>query len=295
MKKITDNDLLDELRRRFKENTQALLDLRTLTKKLEDVNKKLHSSEEMKSNFLSNIRNEINNPLASIMGLADNLISFDSIDKKNIKTISCMIHSEAFALDFQLRNIFAAAEIEAGEVEIGFSVIDISSMINNLIDTFTNNIKLKNITINFINELEDNKVSTDTDKINHILANLIDNAIEFSFENTEIEIKVWRKDGNINISVKDYGVKIDKSEINIIFDRFKQIDTGTTKDHKGHGLGLSVSKALLDFLNGNILITGDKNDECIITISIPEVETGFAIEGISDDSNEILFDKEEIF
>ncbi|KJR42664.1 histidine kinase, partial [Candidatus Magnetoovum chiemensis] len=73
MDSMTDSQLIDELKKRFEEKDKALFDLRVMTKKLETLNKRLQESEALKSNFLSNIKNEINNPLTSILGLTQQL------------------------------------------------------------------------------------------------------------------------------------------------------------------------------------------------------------------------------
>ena len=80
MNRLTDEQLIEELKERFQENKKTLQDLRILTKKLEQVNRKLQESEAMKTNFLSNIRNEMNNPLTSIMGLSRQLISLEPLN-----------------------------------------------------------------------------------------------------------------------------------------------------------------------------------------------------------------------
>ena len=80
MHKPTDEELIEEIRRRFEFNRKALDDMRAMTRKLEQVNEKLQESEALKSQFLSNIRNEINNPLSAIMGLAAQF--FDRFDNR---------------------------------------------------------------------------------------------------------------------------------------------------------------------------------------------------------------------
>ena len=110
MHKPSDEELIEEIRQRFEFNQNALADLQALTQKLEQMNERLKESEALKSQFLSNIRNEINNPLTSIMGLSRQLITKpDAVE--NTALVGPMIYMEAFNLDFQLQNIFIAAEL----------------------------------------------------------------------------------------------------------------------------------------------------------------------------------------
>ncbi|KJU86966.1 GAF sensor hybrid histidine kinase [Candidatus Magnetobacterium bavaricum] len=299
MKRLTDAELVEELKKRFQEQDKALYDLRIMTKKLESMNKKLQESESSKSNFLSNIKNEINNPLASILGLSEQLIKSALKEKLNIDDISTMarlIHEEAFGLDFQLKNIFVAGELEAGETIIGVSIVDCFSVISTTIGLFKHTAEGKDITLNFIHdciEEEDSEpfFKTDAEKLQIIVANLVSNAIEFSPENSDVDIKVWRESRELRITVKDRGVGIAEEDKAIIFDRFRQLEMGSTKTHKGHGLGLSITKAIVEMLNGEITVSSTKGKGSIFSVSIPESDADVNSDGFSADGNEFLFDE----
>jgi len=114
---MNDAELLAELAKRFRDTSKALHDMRVMNEKIEKLNIKLAESEKLKSNFLSNIRNEINNPLTAILNMAGQL-ALPQKDEQSRQLMARMIHDEAFDLDFQLRNIFMAAEIEAGEAAV---------------------------------------------------------------------------------------------------------------------------------------------------------------------------------
>ena len=119
-KEICDHELVDILQERLDSNRNALYDLKELTSVLEKTNARLQESESLKGQFLSNIRNEINNPLSSIMGLAQELLSSKDAGRKT-ELCAPLIYAEAFNLDFQLQNIFIAAELEAGESILSFA------------------------------------------------------------------------------------------------------------------------------------------------------------------------------
>ena len=119
MNKLTDEELIEELRRRMTTNTRSLEELKELNEKLLEVNKKLEESEALKSHFISNITNEIINPFTSILGLSRSILAVKKENWKKVISMVALIHSEAFNLDFQLRNIFLAAKIEASPEELG--------------------------------------------------------------------------------------------------------------------------------------------------------------------------------
>ncbi|RKY82638.1 sensor histidine kinase [candidate division KSB1 bacterium] len=294
MQHISDDFLLQELKRRFEENNRTIAELNEVKEKLLIINQKLSDSEALKSNFLSNIRNEINNPLTAILGIAQYLMGNNKIDTKTVSEMTRMIYAEAFNLDFQLRTIFAAAEIEAGEVYLHISKVDITELILRTVQSFKHIALKKQVEIKCDINLPEQQgqpflFTTDSEKIHLIFSNLLSNAIEYGQTSDKIDIKVRLQNNNLCISVKDYGIGIDKADHEKIFDRFVQLDHGLTKAHQGHGLGLSVVKNTIEFLEGTLTLESEKNKGCHFLVSIPEAQALDNDESFSLDANEELF------
>jgi signal transduction histidine kinase len=151
------------------------------------------------------------------------------------------------------------------------------------------------LTFEFIKEQpeEDNLIfKIDSEKLRLILSNLVDNAIKFS-KNNKIVVKRWIENNTLFVSVQDFGIGISDNNQKIIFDRFKRLDSGINSLNRGHGLGLSINKALLDFLNGTIDISSKKSFGTTFLVSIPEALED--PEGYSADGNEMLFGVDEVF
>jgi signal transduction histidine kinase len=298
MQVLSDKELIGELTERLKAYSMALEELKNLNEELKIVNKKLEDSEALKSHFISNITNEIVNPFASIIGLSRNILSSHKEDWKKVISMVSLIHSEAFNLDFQFKNIFVAAKLEAGEISPDILRTDIKSLIEGVMDSFRVERKKKRIGFNFSFNIfpEAGKVfyfKTDPEKIRLVMSNLISNAIKFSSHDQNIEIIVSMQDSELNVVVHDHGAGISEEDQKIIFDRFRRIDTGINSINRGHGLGLSVNKALLDMLNGRIQIDSEPGKGAKFSISIPENNT--EAEGFSYNGTETFFDGEEIF
>jgi signal transduction histidine kinase len=292
---ITDELLIEELKLRFVEKKRSLQELEKLTGELKEVNQKLADSESLKSHFISNITNEIVNPFTSIVILSKNILSVKEGDWDKVKRMASLIYSEAFNLDFQLKNIFAAAEIEAGELFMEISKVKIDLLIQALMDSFLPETEKKLLSFEFIREnpVEDDFVfKIDSEKLKLILSNLVDNAIKFS-KNNKIIIRRWTEYDKLYISVRDFGIGISEHNQKVIFDRFKRLDSGINSLNRGHGLGLSINKALLDFLNGQIEIKSKKNEGTTFTICVPEAKID--PEAFSEDGNELIFGDDEVF
>src|SRR5210317_581992 len=174
MIKPTDEELIEEIRQRFESNHNALNDMRAMTRKLESMNEKLQESEALKSQFLSNIRNEINNPLTAIMGLAGQFFERSCDPEVCQKTIR-MIYAEAFNLDYQLQNVFMAAELEAGEAEPAIAMVEIDSLLDGCLDKLAYRIRDKDLVV--AKYIPDDLIfPTDAQKFEMILLNLLANA-----------------------------------------------------------------------------------------------------------------------
>jgi signal transduction histidine kinase len=291
---LTDQFLLEELQKRLTEKNKLLKEQAELVIQLENLNDRLRDTERMKSGFLSNIRNEINNPLTSILGLSHQLSQGPALDDLKVKRIAAMIGKEAFSLDFQLRNIFSAAEIEAGEVTPQAAIVDIDELINTQIEYFRAKALQHEVSINFEHG-QDRNFKTDGKLVQAIVMNILANAIEFSPPNKTVTIHCEIRNNNqLIIEVKDVGPGIPKDEMKNIFQRFTQLETGSTKTHSGHGLGLSIVKEFCDSLRGQVDIDSKEGDYTKVKVVLPEFEMSQLPEGFSMDGQEVLFGDEQM-
>lgn len=291
MKRLTDEELISELTDRFAFNQKALVDLREMTDKLEKMNIKLQESESVKGHFLSNIRNEINNPLTSIMGLSTQFM-VGKCDPQRCAEVSRMIYLEAFHLDFQLQNIFMAAELEAGEAEPAFSRVDLMTIVERVIDAFNYQIEEKGITMS-VNMPSDPVFPTDARMLKLILSNLLANASEFSSKKGEISISAKIDETGLQLNVCDNGVGVAPEDQKTIFDRFHQLDNGTTKSHRGHGLGLSIVAAVVELMGGELTLESQAGEGCCFTINLPS--TSVPVQDSAQGGNLFIFDDAEQF
>lgn len=285
---MTDEELLDELRERLGEKNKALFDLQGANRNLETVNEKLEESERLKSNFLSNIRNEINNPLTALIGLSSELTTPEGLDPDRLKMIAEMINSEAISLDFQIRNIMTAADLEAGEAELHITKTEISSLIDECLNNLSPAIRDYGVEIKKDGPAE-LWINTDKDKLCIIIINLMSNAIVFNREGGTVGINYGSVDDNIFLAISDEGIGIAQEHHREIFDRFRQLDTGVNKKYKGHGLGLSVVRSGVDLLNGAVEIDSTPGEGSTFTITVP-ANAGMEIEGTFSEGSEIFFE-----
>lgn len=264
-----------------------------LMRSLYKVNEKLHDSESLKGHFISNITNEIVNPFASVLALAENIKQLKEGEMEYAHRLADLIHEEAFHLDFQLKNIFAAALIEAGKEEPKLNPVKIREIGDQISQYFKSQLTKKKIRliVGFVNDLETENPDlflTDKEKIELIIKNLVSNSIKFSPENSEVNLNFVLSNRTLNIEVTDHGKGINKSDRLLIFDRFKQLDEKINSINTGHGLGLSIVQAYAEMLGGKVSLNEIYQDGFGIVVSIPESSAG----DDWDDLEDFLIDSE---
>ncbi len=281
-----DAELLKEIERRFDEKASSIEEMEFLTKKLLDMNKKSKDAQKVKSQFLSLVKNEFNNPMSSLLNISNMLSKTD--DMKKINTLGFLLKKELLTIDFSLKNIFAASEIEAGEIGNEYSKISIKEIFEEIKTYFIGLIEEKNLTICFENRCE-KKIISDSQKMYLILLNLVSNACEYSYKNGKIKVILECKESNFKIIVEDNGEGVKKEHCKDIYNRFVHFETGKTRETAGLGLGLSVAKGMSEALDGIIDNIQDKDiTRFIVTFSYInddklDLSTAFG-------SNEFMFD-----
>jgi two-component system, OmpR family, phosphate regulon sensor histidine kinase PhoR len=293
--KITNEELVQELKTRLQENEILQQQVNQLNIGLKSVNQKLAESEALKSHFISNISNELVNPFTSVLAIAENILSVEKENWKKVISMISLIHTEVFNLDFQLKNIFAAAKLEAGENSPEISMINIDLLFESIINSFKYETKRKHLSLDFksINKSIDNQIyfKSDAQKIHLLISNLLSNAIKFSYDEGLIHITVTKDEKELTIIVQDFGQGISKTNELIIFDRFKRIDSGINSINRGHGLGLSIIKAITEILEGTIEFTSDLGKGTKFTIVLNE--SMIEASGVSIDADELFFKDEK--
>jgi len=293
VEELDDRTLLEEIRARIEGKERALADLRETTRSLEAVNARFLASEGLKSHFLANIRNEINNPLTAILGLAREIGR--AADLGECRSLAGALEEEAFALDFQLRNILAAAEIEAGDAGVRTARVDVRRLVEEVAGSFTPVGAARGVRLGFRwqgSAEEASEFPTDPGKLALIVANLVSNAVKFGAADTEVAVAAYRAGAWLVVRVEDSGPGVRSEHRELIFERFWQLESGSAKGWQGHGLGLAVVRALLELLGGSIEVGDSPGLGSVFTVRIPEAGAGESGTPAAPGGNELVFGEE---
>jgi signal transduction histidine kinase len=255
-----------------KEIEQLREENRRLLLQIEKLNEKLLESESFKSHFLSNITNEIVNPFASVMGLSQEIMDMTKNECQEASRLASLIFSEAFALDFQLKNIFVAARLEAGEEIPQPSIIQLPDLVSEAVKKIQHEAHQKQIAIHTHLDKEAETFVSDRDKLLLILLNLLSNAIHFSKDKSEVTIRLFREKENLVVEVRDRGIGMTQEEKERIFDRFHRANPRIQSVTPGSGLGLAVVEGLLFILDGHTEVITAPGKGTTIRVVLPEMD-----------------------
>lgn len=283
--KAEDAEIIFEITRRFEEKNASLKEMESMTKKLLDLNERTKKAEEIKSEFLSLIRNEFNNPLSSLLNMAQMLEG--NLEEKSQKQTIRIINSELLRLDFHFKNIFAASDIEAGEIANYYTTINFASIFEDAKNMFKYNIKDKNLEIEYKESGQGRKIG-DANKIFLIMMNLISNAVEYSFENSKITISVNIDNDGYTITSEDFGEVIKLEHKMEIFERFSKFSSNK-RIHMGLGLVFSVVRGFAEALGGWVDFESE-DGWTLFKVRIPTNTEEAKIIDTSEDSGTTLFD-----
>jgi len=214
-------------------------------------------SDQLKSAFLANMSHEIRTPLNAIVGFSS-LVSDDVFDQEQKDEFKRMINENSDYLMFLIEDIIDLSKIEVGALQFKMSEVRLDELFEKLKQSFGRSPghDRKQLHIHYQLQLDNPTISTDVFRLEQILRNLINNAIKFT-EQGEVEFGVEQRDGEITFYVKDSGIGIRPENIEIIFDRFVKVEERGKNMVRGTGIGLFLSKQLIEKLGGRIWVESE--------------------------------------
>ena len=218
----------------------------------------IREADRLKSEFLANMSHELRTPLNSIIGFSRVILKgIDGpINELQQQDLEAIHHSGQHLLDM-INNILDLSKIEAGKMEISIEEIKIGDVIDSVISTARGLVKEKPLKLIDNSSKELPTVLADRTRIRQIMLNLLQNATKFTDEgtitvDTEVLDNLEAKTKFIKISVSDTGIGVALKDQETLFERFSQVDSSLTRKVGGSGLGLSISKHLVEMQGGSI-------------------------------------------
>lgn len=266
---IKDLELSNVFKIQLKALKDGIVEKNEALKIIKEQNEKILEADKAKNEFLANVSHELRTPLNAILGFSEILSTnlYGVLNPKQAEYISDIRVSGIHLLSM-INEILDISKIEAKAVKLVRSTFHISRALNEVCNILEPLAIKKSITLNKILD-EDFEVYADYQKIQQILYNLVNNAIKFSPENGQVDIEGKNEGDVFSIKVHDNGIGIDKKYHGKIFAKFVQLDSAYTKKESSTGLGLTITKELVELHGGKISIMSEVNNGSTFIVSIP--------------------------
>ncbi len=241
---------------------------------------KMHEVDELKSRFFANISHEFRTPLTLIIGPVKQIM--ERIKDEKMKDELKIVHKNANRLLGLVNQLLDISKLESGNMKLQTGPRNIVPLIKALVLSFTSYAERKNITLRLNASVDEIIAYIDKDKIEKIITNVLSNAFKFTPEGGKIEVSV-SKTGAISplergtegvctyaeIKISDTGIGIPNEKLPKIFNRFYQVDGSHTREQEGTGIGLSLTKELVELHKGKIEVDSEEGKGTMVRISIP--------------------------
>ncbi|GAL87926.1 hybrid sensor histidine kinase/response regulator transcription factor [Jejuia pallidilutea] len=230
--------------------------------------KRLKDLDDLKTRFITNITHEFRTPLTVILGYLSNLKERFS-EKDQVNTALNTIEQNSNNLLHLVNQMLDLAKLEQGKITLNTTQSDIIPYVKHLVNSFSSIAQEQSVTLKFESEIDTLKMDFDAEKIRQILTNLISNALKFSFENSQVTIAIETFSQFLKIRIIDQGLGIPEKEIPYIFDRFFQVENQEHKISQGTGIGLSLTKELVQLMDGTIEVHSKLKQGTTFTVNLP--------------------------
>ena len=235
-----------------------------LINSINKLSNELNDQENLRKQLTGDIAHELRTPLTSIKGHLDAIIvgiweptneRLNSINEE-VKRITNLVD--------ELRKL---AKFDSGKDNLNKEIVNLKNYIKSIAYNYEGKALEKNIVIKY--QLENIEALIDKEKFAQVIINILSNAIKYNNGNNAIYIKVFKKNNSINISIKDSGIGIPKSEYKNIFERFYRLDKSRGANEKGVGVGLTIAKLIVNAHGGEIEVYSEINKGSEFIISLP--------------------------
>jgi signal transduction histidine kinase/ligand-binding sensor domain-containing protein/DNA-binding response OmpR family regulator len=228
---------------------------------------KLHEVDELKSRFFANISHEFRTPLTLIMGPVKRMrdASDDPQEKEELR----LVHKNATRLLELVNQLLDLSRLESGSMMLQAAPEDVVPLLKGLLQSFCSYAEQKKISLAFTSSAGSIIVYIDRDKFEKIVTNILANAFKFTPEGGRVEMSVGQDLQHVSIRITDTGVGIPAEKIPNIFDRFYQVDGSHTREQEGTGIGLSLTRELVDLHKGTITVESEEGCGSAFTVRLP--------------------------
>lgn len=263
----------EELERRVEERTEELSraneSLREEILERQRAERERQRLEQMQRDFMANVSHELKTPLTSIRGYAETLLEGALEDRKVLRNFLEIIHDNAVRMEFMTNDLLQISLLESGQIQLERRPVEIGDLVESSIKTVRLKASHKEIAIQSACPPGLPQVLGDSHRLREILQNLLDNAIQYSPERSQVVVKADASEDYVLLSVIDNGIGIPRKEQDRVFERLYRVDGARSRKVGGTGLGLAIVKELVKAHGGFVELRSQEGKGSTFTVYLP--------------------------
>lgn len=248
---------------------QALtIRVNSLIEKFQKAFEKNRINEDSTKKMISNISHDLRTPLTSMLGYIELVLNDDTLSEEEKRQYVKIVYDKGNHLYNLMEEFFRLSKLESKDVRLEIKKINISEIIRQNIISFFNEFKRFNMEPQINIPEKDIYALGDEKALNRILSNLINNALKYGSQGTNIGISLREDKDHVFVDVGDNGAGIPKEEIDYVFDRLYTVEKSRKLNLKSSGLGLTIAKKLVEALGGNISVKSSPFEKTEFTFTL---------------------------
>lgn len=251
---------------------QGPQEMRNAARAFNEMAARVSAAQQAERNFVANVSHELKTPLTSIQGFSQAILDGTAANEETRRQAAVVINREAQRLHRLVLDLLDLARIDSGQIRFQREAFQPVILLRNILEKFTLTAAEKGI------ELKSGfsplpVIVGDADRLAQVFTNLMENAIKHTPEHGVVRIDAREDTGRIVVQVTDEGPGIPEDDLPMIFDRFYQVDKSRVREHgKGFGLGLAISREIIDAHNGFIHVESIIGRGSCFTVSLPVIQ-----------------------
>jgi signal transduction histidine kinase len=260
-----------DLLRTFASQSALAIQNAQLFRGIADKRAELEVANRHKSEFLANMSHELRTPLNAVIGFSEVLLErmFGELNDKQAEYLQDILSSGRHLLSL-INDILDLSKIEAGRMELELGRFDVPLALDNALTLVRERAGRNGIALELVIDPGVGALVADERKVKQVLVNLLSNAVKFTREGGTVSVRAARLDGGVEIAVSDTGIGIAPEDQGLIFEEFRQVGTDYARKREGTGLGLALSRRLVELHGGKIRVESELGRGSTFTFNIPE-------------------------
>lgn len=227
-------------------------------------------NEQKKDELIVYLAHDIKTPLTSMIGYLSLLSEIKDMPQEQRNRYIGIALDKSYRLEYLINELFDVARFNSEKIVLEKEETNLNLMLEQIADDFYPTLKEMNKKINFTSD-EKTILYADPDKLSRVFNNLIKNAVNYSKENTDIDISILNKENQATVKITNKGKQIPKEKLDKIFEKFYRLDSSRTSKTGGSGLGLAIAKEIVELHGGRIYAESDMK-ETTFSVILPIIE-----------------------